>query len=483
MATQQSGAIVNLVLFFALGCGGWFLAAGLKKPAEQRVAAGTVNISGPANQPGVFAGDAARIAASSHPGAEEFDELASRYGSGSRDLALLALPLLEKWIARDPAGAAEKGVARVLAHAPDILPQLFRWLGAVESLPVAPLLAAIPPGPLRADGLSALAAARGSSGLDAGLSATLSRSERSLVLREWHRARATAVPAAAETSARALTDPDDREAALSGTLLARAAADPALVLTSSSARQDFPAIAKAAFEAWIPRNTSAAWAFAATLKGDKRLPEIAAHMILVESRRRLLSEALPEMTALLERLFPDGLPDAPLTAFIPALASENPASAQKFCDSLPVGVRSRSIVLLFDALCPRDPSAAWRVAAAEAQKDSTKDRRTTHTWKSAAARAHASPQQRVEAGFPDFADMTQLALAWLESDPAAAIAACCAPGTPSEVQKLFLECAVSADGAFISPAELLAWADKSRQPEQVVSAIERLQPKKPAVGK
>lgn len=480
MASLHSTSLVNLTLLAACGTVGWFTAAWIKPATSKRdrlalSSSGEISVSGSPSLPGVLAADARHLLDAPNPGTAAFDSLTVRYGSGSLELTALAAPFMDQWVAHDPAGAASEGIARALAHTPEILPRLFARLGAVASLPPDALLAAIPAGPLRPACISALATARGSTGLDAGAgpvtASTLSRSERSLLLREWHRARATVDPATATTTAQALTDPDDRDAALAGTLFAHATAEPEATLRASLTRHDFNSIAAAAFSAWIPRDSAAAWGFAATLKDDPRLPAIAAHMLTVESRRRRFSDALAEMSSLLNRLFPAGLPAETLAAFLPTLAAENPAAAQKYTDSLQGESRRIATVLLFDALCRTSPATAWRLATSEVLRDGAKDNRTTHSWTSATERAHATPQQRLAAGFPDLADMIQLAGEWLAVDPAAAIPAYCAHSVPGPLQRLIIETATSPFGAAIPGAQLIAWA-KAAQPDHILLTIQ-----------
>jgi len=481
MPSQQSGTLINLLLFASLGTIGWFTAAWIKPARGARETAGPgktpvaeVSSSGSASQAGVFALDARRLLAGHASGADAFDQLVVRYGTGSPELTALAAPFLDQWVARDAADAAGAGVARALHSTPELLPRLFARLAAVPSLPFEQILAAVPAGPVRAECLTTLAAARGTAGLElpAPPLAGLPRSERSQLHREWHRARAVADHAAATASAEALSDPDDKAAALAGALLARAATEPELTLRDSLTRYDFTAIAGAAFSAWLPRNAAAAWGFAATLKDDPRLPVIAAHMLTVEAQRRRFSDHLQEMTSLLDRLFPAGVPAVTLAAFIPPLAAESPPAAQKFADSLQGESRRVATVILFDALCQADPAAAWRLAAAEVLRDGTTDHRTTHSWISATERLHATPQQRLTAGFPDLADMIQLANAWLAKEPAAAITTFCAHSVPGLLQHTVIEAALSPYGAAIAGPLLVEWA--KGQPDHIRNTIEGL---------
>jgi hypothetical protein len=473
MASRQPGAVLNLVLFCALGSAGWFAAVWTKPAKVEKAFTAEIIATGPASQAGVLASDGRQLISAAAPGAEEFDELVVRYGSGSEELSILAAGLLDKWATRDPAAASTEGLTRCLAHTPDLVPALFTRLSSAPALSTATLYAALPSGPLRHEALVALASARGSAGGDPGLAdaGNLNRSERSLVLREWHRARALADTAAADASAAALTDADDREAAQAGILFARAAADPELTLRASLTRHDFSAIAAAAFTSWIPRDSPAAWAFAATLKGDPRLPGIAARMLTLESRRRRFSDAVSEMNSLLQRLFPNGLPTETLAVFLPSLAAENPAAAQKFADGLTGDSKAAAIVILFDAFCDLDPPSAWRLATGLAQKEATTDHRGTHTWKSALARARATPQERLAAGFPDLTDMINLAGLWLNVDPPAAITAFCSPTVPAPLQKLIIETAINQHATAIAPPQLIEWAKKT-QPEHVLKVIE-----------
>jgi hypothetical protein len=479
MASQQSGTLINLLLFAGLGTLGWFTAAWIKPGRDVRESAAPgkvpveeVSASGSASQPGVFAADARRILSGSAADADAFEQLVIRYGTGSVELTALAAPFMDRWVERDAAGAASEGVTRALHSTPEILPRLFSKLGAAPSLPVDALLGALPTGPIRAECLTALAAARGHAGLElpAAAIAGLPRSERSQLHREWHRARAAAKPGNAESSAAALADPDDKAAAQAGALFARAAAEPELTLRASLTRYDFTSLAEAAFNTWIHRDAASAWNFAASLKDDPRLPVIAAHMLRVESKRRRFSDHLQEMTSLLSRLFPAGVPAETLRAFIPPLVAESPSAAQKYTDSLDGEPRRVATVILFDALCEWDPPTAWRLTTAEILKQGAKDYRTTHSWTSATERLHATPQQRLAAGFPDLADMIHLGASWLAQDPPAAINSYCAHGVPGILQRMIIESAVSPFGAAIPVPELMIWAKE--QPDNIRNTIE-----------
>ncbi len=482
MPSQQSGSLINLLLFASLGTAGWFTAAWIKPARSARESAGDtpqpageVSASGSASQPGVFAADGRRILSGAADAADAFDQFVVRYGAGSVELTALAAPFVDRWVERDPANAAKDAVPRMLHAAPELLPRLFSRLGAVTSLPVESLLPALPQGPVRAECLTALAASRGQAGLELPAAvAELPRSERSLMHREWHRARTTAGQGKADNRAESLTDPDDKAAALSGALFARAALEPELTLRESMNRYDFNSIAAAAFSAWIPRDAASAWNFAASLKDDPRLPAIAAHMLAVESKRRRFSDNLQEMTSLLNRLFPAGLPAEPLAAFIPPLTAESSVAAQKFTDSMDGEARRVATVILFDALCKYDPPTAWRLTSAEVLRQGARDNRTTHSWISATERLHATPQQRLAAGFPDLADMIQLGASWLAQDPPAAITAYCAHSVPGLLQRMIVETAVSPFGAALSPPELMVWAKE--QPDNILHTIEGIIP-------
>lgn len=473
MPAAQPGSILNLVLLIAFGCGGWFLAAWMKPPRKVSVVVAAVESGGPAHQPGVFAGDARRMLEAKTAGAAEFDEFALRYGAGSPELTLLTLPLLEKWAASSPADASAI-IARCLQQAPENLPHLFHCLAEAAPSDPAALLASVPPGPLYEPCARALGSGLGGTarGLPPELLAKLPRHERSAFLREWHRARAVNDYAAASSAAAALTDADDRESAVAGVLAARAGADPALTLSSSTVRPDFAKLASEALAEWSARDSAAAWEFAASLQNDPRLPTIAAAMVRAEAGRRRLSESVSDMTALLDRFFPRGIPVEPLTALIEALAGEKSTVAQKFCDSLPPETRKIAGVLLFDTFCRTDPDAAWRLAGALVQQTEAKDNRGTHTWSNATTRAFATPQQRLEAGFPDLTDMIHLAHSWIHSDPPAAIANFCAPGVPVELQKLIVQTSLSAHGGAVPAAQLLEWGKS--QPDHILHTIEGL---------
>lgn len=473
MASRQPGAVLNLVLFCSLGSIGWFTAALTKPAIVEKAHSAEITATGPASQAGVLGADGRQLIAAATPAASEFDELTARYGSGSQELRILAAVLLDKWAAQDPAGASTAGLSRCLAHTPDLVPALFAKLSAAPSLSAETLYAAVPAGPLRQETLTALASGRGTAGLDAGLADAkgFNRGERSLILREWHRGRAMVDAAAATTAAGALTDPDDRECAQAGILFAKAATEPELTLRASQTRHDFAAVAGAAFDAWIPRDAPAAWSFAATLKGDPRLPGIAARMLTLENSRRRFSDTLPEMTSLLQGLFPEGLPAEVLAVFIPALAAEQPAAAQKFVDGLNGTTRDAARVVLFDALCQTDPPSAWRLATGLVQKEGATDNRAAHTWTSAIARARATPAERIAAGFPDLTDMTQLAQHWLNVDPPAAITTFCSPSVIAPLQRLVIEVAVSPQATAIAPPQLIDWAKKT-QPDNILHTIE-----------
>lgn len=474
MPAAQPGSILNLVLLLACGCGGWFAAAWFKPPRKVVSVVASVESGGPAYRAGVFAGDARRILEAKSAGAAEFDEFSLRYGTGSPELTLLTLPLLEKWSAAAPADAATNGITRCLRHAPENLPPFLARLAESPSTDPATLLTTIPQGPLYDTCLRALASGLGLAArpLAADILTKLPRHGRSAFLREWHRSRAAADYPAASSSANALSDADDRESAIAGTLVARAGTDPALTLGSSGTRADFAALASQALTDWIARDSSAAWQFAVTLQNDPRLPAITAAMIRAEAGRRRLSDAIPDMTALLDSLFPRGLPVEPLTAFIQSLSREKSAAAQKYADSLPGETRLAAGVVLFDAFCETDPDAAWRLAGALVRKSGANDHRTMHTWTNATARQFATPAQRLAAGFPDLSDMIQLANRWLQTDPPAAIATFCAPGVPVELQKLVILTALSPHGGAIPSAQLKEWG-KSR-PDHIRHLIENL---------
>ena len=476
MPAPQPGAVVNVMLLVLCGTAGWFVAAWTKNPPAPVTAAISSSPSGGLeHQPGVFAADARLLLARDRAGAREFDELLARYGSGSTNLALLAAPVMEKWAAADPADAASAGLTRCMAHAPDLMPQALAALASGAGSKPDALLAAVPAGPLRTPCLAALAAAWGTQAREDALShlSSLTRGERTIFLRAWHRARALSDFAAAEKSAAALTDADDRESALAGCQLGRAAADPAAVLRDAVTREDFPLIAAAAFRHWLPRDSTAAWSFVSGRKDDPRIATLCAALIQAELERRRASDALPEIQTLLARHFPAGPPLAINDLLVPALAAESSAAARKYVESLPAAnLQMPATVRLFDVLCTTDPAAAWRLAETSGQRDGTKDGRTTHRWTSALARETATPQQRLDAGFPDFTDMVSLARHWLESDPPAAIATFCTPGVPAALQRLIIDTALHPDGAAIPRDQLLEWA--RRQAQHLLHTIEAL---------
>lgn len=413
------------------------------------------------------------LAAASTTGAGEFDDLVARYSSGSASLELLADTVMEKWVATAPDDALQAGLPRCLSHAPGTVPRLFALLAATTAGAPATLLPALPREPLRTSCLTSLAAAWGSAGNAEALTAatSLPRHARTLILSAWHEARGLTEAAAAEKSAATLTDPDDREAALRGTFLARAATEPGITLRAAVARDDYPLIAAAAFRHWVPRNPGAAWAFPATMKESHRLTDIVAALLKTEMTRRRLTEALPEIQSLLERVYPAGPPLEIAAVIIPGLAAERTSSAQKFIDFLPEAQRPAARVILYDTLCSTDPAAAWRVAETAVQEGST-DRRTTTTWTSAPARESATPAQRLAAGFPDLTDMTSLAMAWLESDTPTALNTFLNPGVQPALQKLIVETALHPAAAAISRDELLQWA--KRQPPATLRTVETI---------
>ena len=136
----------------------------------------------------------------------------------------------------------------------------------------------------------------------------------------------------------------------------------------------------------------------------------------------------------------------------------------------PNSLQAPATVLLFDALCLADPAAAWRLTGAIVQKEGAKDSRDKNPWTSALSRRDATPAQRLAARFPDFTDMTNLALHWLESDPATAISTFTAPAVQAPLQRLVIETALSPNGAAIPLPNLLQWA--GLQPAFVSHTIE-----------
>lgn len=474
MPLPQPGGIVNLLLVFLFGGGGWILAAYLKTapvrhPEKESIAAGV-----PRNEPGIFAADALHILAAGKAGAKEFDDLLARYGSGTSDLQLLAVAVMEKWAAADAAGALSAGLPRCRDHAPGALPRAMALLGVRPEISVTSLMAALPSGPLRRECLSALGEAWGQAGKNDALAQTgaFTPGERALFVRDWHRGRGAGDLPAAQKSAAALSDPDDRAAAMLGCLLARAATEPEAVLREAAGREDFPQIAETAFRRWLARDSGAAWNFAASLKDDLRVTHIAEAVVKAEMERRSLSETMPELTTLLGRLFPASYPAELTGMMIPALAAERGENAQKFIEQQagsPDIRRHAGVVVLFDTLCAIDPPAAWRLAEFCVQAEGAKDGRAAHQWISAMKRDLATPQQRLDAGFPDFTDMSHLALHWLKADPAAAINTFCSRGVDAVLQRMVIETALSTSGGNIPAEELLEWAKK--QPSQIHDAI------------
>lgn len=478
MPVPQPGAVINLILLLFCGGGGWF-AASLTKPAAP---AGTLvakhETHGAQDPRAEFAADARRLLGPGTAGAQEFDDLIARYGTGSVDLHLLAAPVMEKWASADPEGARTAGLSRCMDHAPDLMPRAVAAV-AVHGPGASPeLLAAVPAGLLREPCLAALAAAWGENAREEALdrAVTLTRGERTLFIREWHRARGTTDPHAGEKTANAFADPDDRAAALSGCLLALAAADPEAALRAAANHDDYPLVADAVFRAWVPRNPGAAWNAAAALKDNPRVSVLACALVRAEISRRRLTESLSEIQALLARLFPSVPPADVLAILIPALAAEQLQAAQKYVDFLPKSdepgsrhQRAGAVVLLFDALSTVDPATAWRLSQSLVQIEGATDTRTTHHWSAAAAKAHASPSERIAAGFPDFTDMTALALHWMQRDAGDALLNFCAPGVPASLQRAAVEIALSADGAAIPRADLLQWAKK--QPASIFNTI------------
>ena len=476
MGKPQSNSILSLLFLVFFAGGGWLLAAWIKKPREATaVIASTAGTSG--NQPGVFAADAHAVLSLETVNGREIDELLARYGSGSSELHLLAAPLFEKWATVNPAEAATTGLALCRTHTPDLLPQFLTALGAQEKCDPLKLLAALPHGPQHQPALAALAAAvgnRGHSGILQEISA-LARSDRTLCLREWHRGRAQSDAPAAGASAAAMTDADDREAARAGCLLALAAADPEAALRDAAMRADLPLIAASAFSSWLPRDANGAWKYVTSRTDDPRIADLCKALLLAEIPRRRFSEALPEIQSLLARHFPAGPPMELLAVIITALTGESTLVGQKFVESLAGGIgpgrlHTPATVLLFDALCHTDPAAAWRLAGAIVQKERAKDVRDKNPWTSALSRRDATPPQRLAAGFPDFTDMTNLALHWLESDAATAISTFTAPGVQAPLQRLVVEAALSPNGAAIPLPNLLQWA--GLQPAHVAHTIE-----------
>ncbi len=470
MPLPQPRGVINFLLLFLFGGGGWFLAAWLKTtrlrqpPADSPVAADI-----PGNTAGIFAADALSLRAAEKAGAREFDTLLARYGTGSRDLCLLVLPLMEKWIASDAGGALTDGLPRCRDHAPDALPGVMALLAARREVSPASLLAAIPSGPLHAPCLAPCLATMGTAWGRAGTEEPLAtagtgnRVERTLFLQEWHRGRASADAAAASKSASTQKDPDDREAALRGCLLARGVSEPEATLREAARREDFLEIAGETLRVWLPRDPSAAWNFANGFKNDPRLPALAAALLRAEAGRRRLSESLPELTSLLGRLFPEGNPHEVEAFLIPALLQEDPAGPRRYLAGLPGKTdlfHRPAGVILFDALCASDPAGAWRFAEASVEASGGKDDRTVNHWTSASLREHATPAQRIGAGFPDYSDMAVLARLWVKADAPAALSTFCGEKVPASLQKLAIEMALSPAGAHIPPDDLKEWAKR-----------------------
>ncbi len=474
MPIAQPGAVLNLMLLFLCGGGGWFLAAWLKTSPVRKTENVSLTAGAPGNEPGTFAADALHMLTAAKAGAGEFDEYVARYGSGTASLQLLAAAVMEKWIAGDAAGALSAGIPRCAEHAAGALPTAMALLAARAEVPVAGLLAALPAGPLREPCVSALAGGWGRAKREEALTQapTLSRGERTLFLREWHRARGETDLSAAQASATAQKDPDDREAGLQGCLLARALTEPQAVLQETLSREDIPEITLAAFRSWLSRDPAAAWNFAATCREHPALPGLAVAILKAGVGQRQLSTSLPELTTLLSRLFPVKNPPELSVALVPALVAEREESAQKFIELQPGNPdvrRHAGGVALFDSLCLSDPPAAWRFAESCVQLEGAKDLRTVNHWTSAAVRENATPQQRLDAGFPDFSDMSHLALHWLQSDPAAALTTFCGQGVDPALKRLAVETAISPDGAAIPADDLVEWA--KHQPGQLLEAV------------
>ncbi len=476
MGKPQSNSILSLLLLVLFAGGGWLLAAWIKEPQQAKaVIASTAGTSG--NQPGVFAADARAALNLETVNGREIEELLARYGSGSSELHLLAAPLFDKWAAVNPTDAATSGLALCRTHTPDLLPQFLTALAAQEKCDPVKLLTPLPHGPQHDLALAALAAALGNRGHSGILQETsaLTRGDRTLLLREWHRGRAQSDAPAAGASAAAMTDADDREAARAGCLLALAAAEPEAALREGANRADFPLIAAAAYRSWLPREANSAWKYTMSRTGDPRIADLCKALLQAEIPRRRLGEALPEIQSLLSRHFPAGPPVELLAVIIAALTGESTLMGQRFVESLagatgPESLHTPATVLLFDALCLTDPAAAWRLAGAIVQKEGAKDLRDKNPWTSALSRSDATPAQRLAAGFPDFTDMTNLALHWLESDAATAISTFTAPGVQPPLQRLVIEAALSPKGTAIPLPNLLQWA--GLQPAHVPHTIE-----------
>ena len=199
------------------------------------------------------------------------------------------------------------------------------------------------------------------------------------------------------------------------------------------------------------------------LKTIPRLPALAAALLRAEAGRRRLSESLPELTSLLGRLFPEGNPHEVEAFLIPALLQEDPAGPRRYLAGLPGKTdlfHRPAGVILFDALCASDPAGAWRFAEASVEASGGKDDRTVNHWTSASLREHATPAQRIGAGFPDYSDMAVLARLWVKADAPAALSTFCGEKVPASLQKLAIEMALSPAGAHIPPDDLKEWAKR-----------------------
>jgi hypothetical protein len=455
MPLPQPGPVVNLLMIVLFGVGGYFAGTFTKPPEKKREEIpAQKGIVAATSTAGNFSADARKFAAVQTAGLPDLESLFTAYGGGSRELTLLAAEVMEKWAAADSPGALRDGVPRCLLRAPDSLPRAFAAIAAQKTVPPAELLKALPAPPLRAECAAAAAFAWGRAGNEDALtqSQSMSRHERSRFVKEWHRG-------APETVAPVLADADDRAAAALGSLLALAEKDPAASLSGGRNNDDIAEIAAAAFAAWVPRDSAAAWQTAETFAAHPRLASMTAALVTAESRRRSLADALPEVETLISRLHPDGPPEEVLRALVPALAAERPQHAMKYIDSLASGsvVRRAASVILFDTLSATDPAAAWRFSDTLLQTPGATDHRHLSPWASPAAQQAATALSRWDAGFPCAADVATLLGNWMQRDPAEALSTLVRQGVPEPLQAAAIEAAISPHGGAFTGDVLAKW--------------------------
>lgn len=453
--SPQPGPVVNLLLIALLGLVG-YLVGSLTKPTERGRQSISVqkSIVSATSGAGDFGADTRRFAAAATLGLAELEALFLAYGAGSRDLALLAAEVMEKWAVADALAALRDGVPRCAARVPEVLPRSFAAIAKQKQVPAAVVFKSFPIPPLRGECAAAAAFAWGAGENEEVLAMAreLSRQDRTRFVREWHRG-------APETSSPVLVDVDDRAAASLGRLLALASKDPASALRSGRAHDEFAEIAAAAFTAWVPRDSPAAWKAAEAFTSHARLASMTAALVRAESRRRALSDVLPEVQTLISRLHPEGPPEEVLVALFPILASERTQQALKYLNSLPRGtpVRGAASVILFDILSATDPAAAWRFSEGLVEEDGAKDHRALNPWLGPEAQRAAGAAKRWEAGFPCAADVASLLGNWMRHDPAEALAEFVRPGVSEAFQSAAIEAAVSPYGGAFSAEMLAKW--------------------------